>query len=133
MQSPIIKEKGLIGMLLQIRTPRGIQSKNSSCIGVSGNYPASSEHPPRKFQDHLGYIQKLVFCPVLHLQSRLVSCLCVSSHASSRLSSCDSKSSESVKIVDKSDAMMTKIGMKMNCRNRAQSLPGKSPGHPKLT
>ena len=54
-------------------------------------------------------------CFALCFRSSRVSCLvyCVSSHASSRLSSCDSKSSESVKIVDKSDTMMTNIGMKM--------------------
>ena len=85
MQSPISKDAGLIGMLLQIGTPGGIQSKNSYCIGVSGNYLASSEYPPRKFHDHLRYVQKLVFRLVPHLQSRLVSCL---SCLVSRLVSC---------------------------------------------
>ena len=35
--------------------------ENSYCIGVSGNYLASSEYPPRKVHDHLRYVQKLVF------------------------------------------------------------------------
>ena len=73
MQSPISKDKGLIGMLLQIGTPGGIQSENSSCIGVSGNYLASSEYPPRKLHDHLRYVQKLVFRLVPRFQSHLVS------------------------------------------------------------
>ena len=72
MQSPISKDKGLIGMLLQIGTPGGIPSENSYCIGDSSNYLA---YPPRKFRDHLRYVQKLVFRLVPHLQSRLVSCL----------------------------------------------------------
>ena len=112
MQSPTSKDKDLIGMPLQIGTPGGIQSENPSCIRVSGNFRASSEHPLRKFQDHLRYVQKLVFCLVSHLQSRLVSCLsCLVSHllsclilclvyrvsscASSRVSSCVSKSPDS--------------------------------------
>ena len=75
MQSPISKDDGLIGMLLQIGTPGGIQLENSYCIGVSGNYLASSDYPPRKFHDHLRYVQKLVFRLVPHRQARLVSCL----------------------------------------------------------
>ena len=43
MQSPIGKDEGLIGMLLQIGTFGGIPLENSYCIGVSGNYLASSE------------------------------------------------------------------------------------------
>ena len=85
MQSPISKDAGLIGMLLQIGTPGGIQSENSYCIGASGNYLASSEYPPRKLHDHLRYVQKFVFHLVPHLLSRLVSCL---SCLVSRLVSC---------------------------------------------
>ena len=85
MQSAISKDAGLIGMLLQIGTSGGIQLQNSYCIGVSGNYLASSEYPPRKLHDHLRYVQKLVFRLVPHLQSRLVSCL---SCLVSRLVSC---------------------------------------------
>ena len=45
MQSPTSKDKGLIGMPLQIGTSGGTQSENPSCIRVSGNLRASSEHP----------------------------------------------------------------------------------------
>ena len=85
MQSPISKDEGLIGMLLQVGTPGGIQSENSYCIGVPGNYLASSKHPPRKFHVHLRYVQKLVFQLVPLLQSRHMSCL---SCLISRLVSC---------------------------------------------
>ena len=73
MQSPTSKDKGLIGMPLQIGTPGGIQSENPSCIRVSGNFRASFEHPLRKFQDHLRDVQKLVFRLVPRFQSHLVS------------------------------------------------------------
>ena len=74
-------------------------------------------------------------CPT----SSLVSCLvyCVSSHDLSRVSSFVSKSCESPKIVDNSDAMVAKIGMKINAiiahnhfqgaqKNHLKSLPGAS-------
>ena len=78
---------------------------------------AITQRPPSTLRENSRIISgtSRSSCFALCFISSRVSCLvyCVSSHASSRLSSCDSKSSESVKIVDKSDTMMTKIGMKM--------------------
>ena len=73
MQSPTSKDKGLIGMPLQIEAPGGIQSESPSCIRGSGNCRASSEHPPRKFQENRMYVQKLAFRLVAQLQSHLLS------------------------------------------------------------
>ena len=68
MQSPTSKDKGLIGMPLHIGTPGGIQSENPSCIRVSGNVRASSEHPPSILQVSSEKIPRSYQgCPEVHV------------------------------------------------------------------
>ena len=68
MQSPTSKDKGLIGMPLHIGTPGGIQSENPSCIRVSGNVRAFSEHPPSILQVSSEKIPRSYQgCPEVHV------------------------------------------------------------------
>ena len=91
--------------------------ESNRSILLASESRAITQHPPSTLRENSRIISgtSRTSCFALCFISSRVSCLvyCVSSHASSRLSSCGSKSSESVKMVDKSDTMMTKIGMKM--------------------
>ena len=91
---------------------------------------ASTQHPPSTLRENSRIISgtsRSSYFALCFISSR-VSCLvyCVSSHALSRVSSFVSKSCESPKIVDNSDAMVAKIGMKINAEiahNRFQGSP----------
>ena len=88
MQDQISEDKSLIGMLLQIGPRGGIQSEDSCCIEVLGNYPASSERPPRKFHPEARVSPRASPCAsspdtIVHPEARVFPC--ASSPVSSRV------------------------------------------------
>ena len=99
-------------------------------ILLASESQAITRHPPSTLRENCTIISgtSRSSCFALCLISSRVSCLVyrVSSHASSRVSSCVSKSREPPKIIDKSDAMMANIGMKINAEiahNRFHGVP----------